>query len=118
MIYVCLFTLAAGSPGLTPGVRGPFHRAVSMDGKPSVGPGGGARRPVLIKQENMMGSPDGYPGNMGVCPRGLGTSNQLIHIQHARHLASFLSLSPPPILPHLPFYRACIPLAEVKWNRN
>lgn len=30
---------------------------------------------MLIKQENMMGSPEGYPGNMGVCPRGVGTSN-------------------------------------------
>lgn len=35
-----------------------------MDGK---APGGAGRRPMLIKQENMMGSPDGYPGNIGVC---------------------------------------------------
>lgn len=37
-----------------------------MEGKPPGGPGGAGRRPMLIKQENMMGSPDGYPGNMGV----------------------------------------------------
>ena len=41
-----------------------------MDGKSPGGPGGAARRPMLIKQENMMGSPDGYPGNMGVCSSG------------------------------------------------
>lgn len=52
-----------------PGPRGPFQRAMSMDGKPP-GPGGAGRRPMLIKQENMMGSPDGYPGNMGVCSSG------------------------------------------------
>lgn len=50
-----------------PGPRGPFQRALSMDGKPPVGPVGTGRRPMLIKQENMMGSPDGYPGNMGEC---------------------------------------------------
>lgn len=38
-----------------------------MDGKAPGGPGGAGRRPMLIKQENMMGSPDGYPGNIGVC---------------------------------------------------
>lgn len=48
-----------------PGPRGPFQRALSMDGKPPVGPAGPGRRPMLIKQENMMGSPDGYPGNLG-----------------------------------------------------
>lgn len=53
-----------------PGPRGPFQRAMSMDGKPPVGPGGAGRRPMLIKQENMMGSPDGYPGNMGECLSG------------------------------------------------
>lgn len=37
-----------------------------MDGKPPDGPGGVGRRPMLIKQENIMGSPDGYTGNMGV----------------------------------------------------
>lgn len=42
-----------------------------MDGKPPGGPGGAGRRPMLIKQENMMGSPDGYPGNMGVCLSGI-----------------------------------------------
>lgn len=41
-----------------------------MDGKPPGGPGGAGRRPMLIKQENIMGSPDGYPGNMGVCSSG------------------------------------------------
>lgn len=45
-----------------------------MDGKPPGGPGGAGRRPMLIKQENMMGSPDGYPGNMGVCPRDFSIS--------------------------------------------
>lgn len=48
------------------GPRGPFQRAMSMDGKPPGGPGGAGRRPMLIKQEDMMGSPDSYPGNMGV----------------------------------------------------
>lgn len=56
-----------GSPGLGPGPPGPFQRAMSMDGKPPDGPAGVGRRPMLIKQENMMGSPDGYTGNMGVC---------------------------------------------------
>lgn len=54
-----------------PGPRGPFQRAMSMEGKPLVGPVGAGRRPMLIKQENMMGSPDGYPGNMGECSSGL-----------------------------------------------
>lgn len=62
----CLI-LYTGSPGIGPGPQGPFQRAMSMDGKPPGGPGGAGRRPMLIKQENMMGSPDGYPGNMGVC---------------------------------------------------
>lgn len=53
------------------GPRGPFQRAMSMDGKPPGGPGGAGRRPMLIKQEDMMGSPDSYPGNMGVCSRHL-----------------------------------------------
>lgn len=55
-----------GSPGMALGPRGPFQRAISMDGKPPGGPGGAGRRPMLIKQEDMMGSPDSYPGNMGV----------------------------------------------------
>ncbi|GLD50025.1 nuclear receptor coactivator 3 isoform X1 [Lates japonicus] len=64
--------LEVRSPGMGPGPRGPFQRAMSMDGKPPGGPGGAGRRPMLIKQENMMGSPDGYPGNMGAWfPRGL-----------------------------------------------
>lgn len=46
------------------GPRGQFQRTLSMDGKPS---GGAGRRPMLIKQENMMGSPDSYTGNMGGC---------------------------------------------------
>lgn len=50
-----------------PGPRGPFQRTISLDGKPLGGPGGAVRRPMLIKQENMMGSPDSFPGNMGVC---------------------------------------------------
>lgn len=49
-----------------PGPRVPFQRTISMDGKPPGAPGGAGRRPMLIKQENMMGSPDGYPGNIGV----------------------------------------------------
>lgn len=60
---------------MAPGQRGPFQRAMSVDAKPPGGPGGAGRRPMLIKQENMLSSPDGYPGNMGVCPRGVGTSN-------------------------------------------
>lgn len=48
------------------GPRGPFQRAMPMDGKPPGGPGAAGRRPMLIKQEDMMGSPDSYPGNMGV----------------------------------------------------
>lgn len=59
--------LDTGSPGIGPGAPGPFQRTMSMEGKPPGGPGGAGRRPMLIKQENMMGSPDGYPGNMGVC---------------------------------------------------
>lgn len=59
--------LDTGSPGIGPGAQGPFQRTMSMEGKLPGGPGGAGRRPMLIKQENMMGSPDGYPGNMGVC---------------------------------------------------
>ncbi|XP_018556714.1 nuclear receptor coactivator 3 [Lates calcarifer] len=66
----CLDDSLQGSPGMGPGPRGPFQRAMSMDGKPP-GPGGAGRRPMLIKQENMMGSPDGYPGNMGPMNRGM-----------------------------------------------
>lgn len=54
------------SPGLGTGPRVPFQRALSVNGKPSGGLGGPGRRPMLVKQENMMGSPDGYPGNMGM----------------------------------------------------
>lgn len=53
-----------------PGGRGPFQRAMSMDGKPPGGPGGAGRRPTLVKQENMMAGSDGCPGNMGVCSQG------------------------------------------------
>ncbi|CAB1336217.1 unnamed protein product, partial [Coregonus sp. 'balchen'] len=69
----CLDENLQGSPGMAPGPRGPFQRAMSADAKPPGGPGAAGRRPMLIKQENMMGSTDGYPGNMGVCPRGVGT---------------------------------------------
>ncbi|KAM9431383.1 nuclear receptor coactivator 3-like [Salvelinus alpinus] len=69
----CLDDNLQGSPGMAPGQRGPFQRAMSVDAKPPGGPGGAGRRPMLIKQENMLSSPDGYPGNMGVCPRGVGT---------------------------------------------
>uniref|UniRef100_A0A3P9NN37 Nuclear receptor coactivator n=1 Tax=Poecilia reticulata TaxID=8081 RepID=A0A3P9NN37_POERE len=47
-----------------PGPRGPFQRTMSMDGKPLGGPGGAVRRPMLIKQENMMG-----PMNRGLGPQ-------------------------------------------------
>uniref|UniRef100_A0A4W5NWE1 Nuclear receptor coactivator 3 n=1 Tax=Hucho hucho TaxID=62062 RepID=A0A4W5NWE1_9TELE len=60
------------SPGMAPGQRGPFQRAMSVDAKPPGGPGGAGRRPMLIKQENMLSSPDGYPGNMGPMNRGMG----------------------------------------------
>lgn len=59
------YAACTGSPGMGSGPRVPFQRAMSMDAKPPGGPGGG-RRPMLVKQENMMGSPDSYPGNMGV----------------------------------------------------
>nr|XP_023862200.1 nuclear receptor coactivator 3-like [Salvelinus alpinus] len=65
----CIDENLQGSSGIAPGPRGPFQRAMSADAKPGVV----GRRPMLIKQENMMGSPEGYPGNMGVCPRGVGT---------------------------------------------
>ncbi|XP_012992022.2 nuclear receptor coactivator 3 isoform X2 [Esox lucius] len=58
-----------GSPGMP---VGRFQRAMSADAKPPGGPGGAGRRPMLIKQENMMGSPEGYPGNMGPMNRGMG----------------------------------------------
>uniref|UniRef100_A0A3Q0QPW1 Nuclear receptor coactivator 3 n=1 Tax=Amphilophus citrinellus TaxID=61819 RepID=A0A3Q0QPW1_AMPCI len=64
------------SPGMGPGPRVPFQRAMSMDGKPPGGPGGAGRRPMLIKQENMMGpmnramgpqrSPMGSSGDWGM----------------------------------------------------
>ncbi|CAG6021678.1 unnamed protein product [Menidia menidia] len=62
--------VCSGSPALGPGHRGPFQRAMSIEGKPPGGPGAAGRRPMLIKQENMMGSPDGYAGNMGPMNRG------------------------------------------------
>ncbi|KAJ4934720.1 hypothetical protein JOQ06_007504 [Pogonophryne albipinna] len=67
----CLDDSLQGNAGMGPGPRGPFQRAMSMDGKPPAGPVGAGRRPMLIKQENMMGSPDGYPGNMGPMNRGM-----------------------------------------------
>lgn len=51
--------------GPGPGPRGQFQRTMSMDGKPLGGPGGPGRHAMMVKQE-MMGSPDSYPGNMGV----------------------------------------------------
>uniref|UniRef100_A0A3P9JB68 Nuclear receptor coactivator n=1 Tax=Oryzias latipes TaxID=8090 RepID=A0A3P9JB68_ORYLA len=67
----CLDDGLQGSPVLGPGARGPFQRTLSMEGKPSVAPGGAGRRPMLIKQEKMMGSPDSYPGNLGPLNRGV-----------------------------------------------
>ncbi|KAF7210164.1 nuclear receptor coactivator 3 isoform X1 [Nothobranchius furzeri] len=67
----CLDDGLQGSPVMGPGPRGPFQRAMSMEGKPPGGPGGAGRRPTLIKQENMMGSPDHCPGNMGTMNRGM-----------------------------------------------
>ncbi|XP_041860017.1 nuclear receptor coactivator 3-like isoform X2 [Melanotaenia boesemani] len=67
----CLDDSLQGSPVMGSGPRGPFQRAMSLEGKPPGGPGGAGRRPMLIKQENMMGSPDGYPGNMGPMNRGM-----------------------------------------------
>ncbi|XP_033825313.1 nuclear receptor coactivator 3-like [Periophthalmus magnuspinnatus] len=61
----CLDDGLQGSPGLGLGSRGQFQRALSLDGKPAAG-----RRPMLIKQENVMGSPDSFPGNMGPMNRG------------------------------------------------
>uniref|UniRef100_W5M8Q6 Nuclear receptor coactivator n=1 Tax=Lepisosteus oculatus TaxID=7918 RepID=W5M8Q6_LEPOC len=67
------------SPELGP--RGPFQRAVSVDGKPPVGANSLGRRsapcPMLVKQESMdnqrmMGGPENFPGNMGMVNRGLG----------------------------------------------
>lgn len=72
----------SGSPGIGPGPQGPFQRSMSMEGKPPGGPGGAGRRPMLIKQENMMGSPDGYPGNMGVWRRDFSVSSTL-HVYEA-----------------------------------
>ncbi|XP_061699108.1 nuclear receptor coactivator 3-like isoform X2 [Syngnathoides biaculeatus] len=60
----CLDDSLQESSGLGPGPRGHFQRTLSMEGKPPGGLGGAGRRPMLVKQENMMGSPDGYPGNM------------------------------------------------------
>ncbi|KAI4824719.1 hypothetical protein KUCAC02_013214 [Chaenocephalus aceratus] len=72
----CLDDSLQGNAGMGPGTRGPFQRAMSMDGKPPAGPVGAGRRPMLIKQENMMGSPDGYPGNMGPMNRGMFPSGR------------------------------------------
>nr|XP_057908137.1 nuclear receptor coactivator 3-like isoform X2 [Doryrhamphus excisus] len=59
------------SPGMGAGPRGSFQRALSVEGKPPGGLGGAGRRPMLVKQENMIGSPDGYSGNMGQLNRGM-----------------------------------------------
>ncbi|XP_051913041.1 nuclear receptor coactivator 3-like [Hippocampus zosterae] len=69
----CLDDSLQESPGLGPGPRVPFQRALSMNGKPSGGLGGPGRRPMPVKQENMMASPDGYPGNMGPMNRAMAT---------------------------------------------
>lgn len=53
---------------------------------------------MLIKQENMLSSPDGYPGNMGVCPRGVGTSNSFSYFTLSFWVCHLCSLSCPP--PH------------------
>lgn len=63
----CLDDSLQRSPGMGLGPRGQFQRTLSMEGKPS---GAAGRRPMLIKQENMMGSPDSYPGNIGPMNRG------------------------------------------------
>uniref|UniRef100_A0A3Q3RDG9 Nuclear receptor coactivator 3 n=1 Tax=Monopterus albus TaxID=43700 RepID=A0A3Q3RDG9_MONAL len=65
----CLDDSLQGSPGMGP--RGPFQRAMSMDGKAPDGPGGAGRRSMLVKQEDMICSPDSYPGNMGPMNRGM-----------------------------------------------
>ncbi|KAM9785369.1 nuclear receptor coactivator 3-like [Neosynchiropus ocellatus] len=67
----CLDDSLQGPAGMGPGSRASFQRTLSMDGKPAAGPGGGGRRPMLIKQENMMGSPEGFPGNMGPVNRAM-----------------------------------------------
>ncbi|XP_061835275.1 nuclear receptor coactivator 3-like isoform X1 [Nerophis lumbriciformis] len=69
----CLDDNLQASPGMGPGPRGPFQRASSVEGKLPVGLGGAGRRPMLVKQENMIGSPDGYSGNMGPMNRGMVT---------------------------------------------
>ncbi|XP_037102076.1 nuclear receptor coactivator 3-like isoform X1 [Syngnathus acus] len=69
----CLDDSLQESPGLGPGPRVPFQRTLSVDGKLSGSLGGGARRPMIVKQENMMGSPDSYPGNMGPINRAMAT---------------------------------------------
>lgn len=40
---------------------------------------------MLIKQESMMGSPDGYPGNMGVWRSHFSTSNRFLHAVMVTH---------------------------------
>ncbi|XP_034028706.1 nuclear receptor coactivator 3-like isoform X2 [Thalassophryne amazonica] len=67
----CLDDTLQGSPGMGQGPRIPFQRTMSMDGKPAGAAGVAGRRPMLIKQENLMVSPDGYPGNMGPMNRGM-----------------------------------------------
>ncbi|XP_041112633.1 nuclear receptor coactivator 3-like isoform X2 [Polyodon spathula] len=72
--------LGLRSPDSVPGPRAPFQRAMSMDGKPMAGAGSAGRRSapcsVHIKQEVMdpriMGSPENFPGNMGMPNRLMG----------------------------------------------
>ncbi|MGH0183882.1 UNVERIFIED_CONTAM: hypothetical protein FKN15_013205 [Acipenser sinensis] len=72
--------LGLRSPDSVPGPRAPFQRAMSMDGKPMAGAGPAGRRSapcsVHIKQEIMdpriMGSPENFPGSMGMPNRVMG----------------------------------------------
>uniref|UniRef100_A0A674BJC2 Nuclear receptor coactivator 3 n=1 Tax=Salmo trutta TaxID=8032 RepID=A0A674BJC2_SALTR len=57
VLSVVSLCVCSGSPGMAPGQRGPFQRAMSVDAKPPGGPGGAGRRPMLIKQENMLSRP-------------------------------------------------------------
>lgn len=84
LLTVLFHASGVRSPSLGPGGRAPFQRAMSVDGKMGGAGGAAGRRsapcPMPIKQESldgqrMMGTPgDNFPGNMGVCPRGVGTS--------------------------------------------
>lgn len=97
---VSFYAACTGSPGMGSGPRVPFQRAMSMDAKPPGGPGGAGRRPMLVKQENMMGSPDSYPGNMGVCLCVYGAQNLFTpHISSHSFSASVFLVCVPQFLP-------------------